>query len=126
MFYLPLDRPATLRLMLATDCNNVDELNEFFEAPDGAGACYSTGGQFKGKLLMPVMWLLSMNDDDGKRNVNPLFVMCGDEPAIIDRSGTDVDGIPFTRTSQELIEERDRRRKDEMAKRYLLRRNAML
>lgn len=128
-FCIPLDRPAERRLMLATRSETLDELNRYFEPDDESAAQtatkaqYAKAGAYKGRLLMPAEWLLTMTEG-GLRNVNPMWVMAAKEPALI-LTGTDGEYSDEV-SSAELIEERERQRKEDRAQTVYLRHYGMI
>lgn len=116
--------------MLATRSETLDELNRYFEpdddsqdAMDPPKAQYAKAGKYKGRLLMPAEWLLTMNEG-GLRNVNLMWVMAAKEPALILSN----DDGEYTEEvySDELIEEREKRRKEDRAQKVYLRHYGMI
>ena len=129
-YTIPLDKPAERRLMLATRSETLDELNRYFEpdsdspaAMDPPKAQYAKAGTYKGRLLMPAEWLLTMNEG-GLRNVNPMWVMAAKEPALI-LTGSDGEYAEEI-SSAKLIEERERQRKEDRAQTVYLRHYGMI
>lgn len=113
-YTIPLDKKARNRLLLATHCENRLDLNKKFEET-GDAAAWAEKGPYTGRMLMPVSWLSAMMDPP--MDVNPLWVLAGEEPAIrhISTMG-EYEDVSAT----DLLAERERQQKDDTKHEALL------